>query len=331
MSLRSLLGMLVLLVVLAVPAAAGAATATTGSATPGSTTPEVAPPASPAASAACARQSAESAKTADEVRRVRGTIRLGGCVTDSSGIAHLVISWTGAGDTHGRICTDPAVVDDVWTCTWNTARLPEGRYEVQMAAIDAAGNRGTFERTYEVAAPAEVVPPSEIQPTPDPTPSPESTPALPQTDPQPQPEPAEPGPSQPVPTEPAPAEPAPANPDTSQPGIAFSPVQRLILDRIIGCERGTSGTDQDEVFTLAEQALLVGACLEPALRIAGLVEITPFDVGPMATPALRFQMETAAQRDALRDVLPSTIAGVPVEAEVAPAIPLPSAATPSAA
>ncbi|MCW2955343.1 MAG: hypothetical protein JWO69_212 [Thermoleophilia bacterium] len=278
----------------------------------------LAPAASPESAAACGRAVEASRATADDVIDVSGTVRLGGCVTDTSGIEHLTLSWSDAAGRHGRICTDPAIVDDRWSCPWNTARIPAGRYDVLMAAVDLAGNRGEFDRHYEVAAPEverrDVAPPVATDPLPQPdgpAPAPEPTPTLTPT-----PAPTAAPTAAPVPS----AAPVEASPDDAEPAVEFSPVQRLVLDRIVACERGDGRTDDDGVVTVRDQVVAVAECLEPALLLAGLVPSeVPADVALVEPVTYRFEVETLEQLGELRAVLPSSVAGIAVDATLAPA------------
>ena len=196
--------------------------------------PAVAPPASARVAAACKQRSAAAEATKDQVTRVpRGDVALSGCVSDDSGIEAVVVRWaSNDGDAHGRICTDPAVLDGQWRCSWDAGRLPLGAYDLELVAVDAAGNRGSSTRRYELIEPPAVPPTTTPEAgsgaVPLPAPSPE---AEPQAEPDTAPE--------VTPTTPE-AQPEPADP----PEPVFSAIQQLVIDRVVVCERGGSDLRQ---------------------------------------------------------------------------------------
>lgn len=263
------------------------------SAAPASAQPAVAPPASAAVQAACASQSAAAQATADEVRAVpRATIELGGCVSDESGIDRVLVRWRAVdGATHGRICTDPSLIDGMWHCSWDASTVHPGRYVVELVAVDAAGNRGTFERTYDVmqeAAPADAPRDGADQAD---AHAPASAPS------------GDGDPSAVIPPSERRAD------DESE----FSSVGALITQQLVGCERGGTPrrpTDVEDVVTQGEQARLVAACIRPALEVAGALDIVVVDDGlaPITITVLVPDQRVAAE---LESALTSGIAGVP--------------------
>lgn len=275
--------------------------------------PAVAPPATPAVAAACARQVAAAEATADQTTHVpHGLLELSGCVSDTSGIDHVVVRWN-RGDEHGRICTDPVVNGGEWRCPWDTTRLPSGDYELELIAVDAAGNRGSNTRPYAIDD-RRLVPRTPAEPAPTPAPAP----AIPE----PAPSPVEPS-TEPVPAAPAPSTdvPTPAEPPTTEPDQPkeptqpeFSALQQMVIDRVAECENGGADdrpTDDPAVTTQREQVQLVLDCLDPALRLAGADASHVRDEAPLplAVVVEVADIATCADIDA---ALPDTIAGVPV-------------------
>jgi hypothetical protein len=268
--------------------------------------PAVAPPATPAVAAACARQVAVAAATADEVSHVpHGRLELSGCVSDTSGIEHVVVRWN-RGDDHGRICTDPVVNGGEWRCPWDTTRLPSGAYELELIAVDAAGNRGSSTRPYEIddrrlapQEPAQAPAPAPTQPLTPPTDAPPAAP-----------------PAITTPTPPA-STPAPAAAPTApeQPAEPqFSAVQQMVIDRLAACDNGgvdEHPTDDPAVTTQFEQVQSVLDCLDPALRLAGADATHVRDESPLPL-AVVVEVADATARADLDAALPDTIAGVPV-------------------
>ncbi|MCW2972048.1 MAG: hypothetical protein JWN72_321 [Thermoleophilia bacterium] len=280
--------------------------------------PDVAPPATPKVAAACEQAAVVARATADQIIPISGIGELSGCVADTSGIDRVLVAWSS--DTraaHARICTDPEVVDGAWRCTWDTTRLPAGRYTVRLVAIDAAGNQGTFTRPYEVQAPAPSRAPDTAAPdaaapeaaAPDTT-APET--AVPDT--------AAPSDHDDAATngdEAATAAPSSPLPDVQAP--AFSPTQRLVLDRISLCEHGgdaATPTDSDAIVTQLDQATAVAACLEPATTQAGAVAIG-LDADIPVPPTVRVTVATQQQLDELTRVVPAQVGGVPVVVHLA--------------
>ncbi|MBC7460094.1 MAG: hypothetical protein H7287_01895 [Thermoleophilia bacterium] len=261
--------------------------------------PNAAPPATPRVAAACEQASVAARATADQVVPIAGVGELSGCVADTSGIDRVLVAWSSdARDAHARICTDPDVVDGAWRCTWDTTRLPAGRYTVRLVAIDSAGNQGSFDRLYEVtAAPrapqAEAAAPDKVAPE---AVAPDAV----------APNPVAPDAVAPVPA--APSSPAP------EPAPEFSPTQRLVLDRITLCERGgdeAAPTDADAIVTQLDQANAVATCLEPATTQAGAVSIG-LDADIPVPPTVRVTVATQQQFDELSAVVPDAVGGVAV-------------------
>lgn len=296
--------------------------------------PAVAPPASPRVAAACEQRSAQAEATKDEVTRVpRGDVGLTGCVSDISGIDAVVVRWASRdGNEHGRICTDPAVLDGQWRCTWDAGRLPLGGYELELVAVDAAGNRGSSTRLYELVDPAPAAPvPDPAPPTQDAQPdadatgtdapaapadsmSPSAPDALSDADPQlPAPDATTPDDTQQV--EPAPADPATEpQPVTPPSGQVFSSIQQLVAEQVVACERGgsdTRPTDDVEVTSQRDQARLVLDCLRPALELAGAAPIELRETTPEPYAIVVVVSATQARAD-LDAALPDVVAGIPI-------------------
>ena len=101
---------------------------------------------------ACGREVAAARPTQNVRQRVHDVVGLGGCIADGgSGIAHAFLAWSSESeDRTGRICTDPSILDGLWQCSWDTSTMPPGDYTVTFVAIDDAGNRGTFDRPYQI-------------------------------------------------------------------------------------------------------------------------------------------------------------------------------------
>lgn len=272
----------------------------------------IAPPASEAAIARCSAASAEGAKTADVERVVRGTSMLGGCITDVTGISHLFLEWKAdASSARGRICVDPAIRANAWECAWETGELEPGSYTVTMIAVDAAGNRGSFDQAYRVEAPA-----PDTSPRPDPQPAPEPAPVAPQ-DPAPtDPAPATPAPAEPAPAPDAPTEPAPTSPDplvTPPEGFAPVPLSRLLEERVVECSllELAPGVRADRALSVA-----VLECLRPALEVAGATVIE-LDEIPVP-PSVRVTFPDQQQLDAIDALLPDLVGGVELDLVVGP-------------
>jgi hypothetical protein len=262
---------------------------------------EIAPPASAQANAACGQSAAANAPTADVERVVRGAGQLGGCVTDSAGIAHLFLAWSSKQDpaVHGRICVDPPIDANAWRCGWDTTKLAPGSYEVTMVAIDAAGNRGTTKQAYRVEAPDPADEPA--QPAPAPTPAPEPAPA-PIPDPAPTPEPAAPSPDAPSPL-----------------------VTTTLNDALVECAQLELAPG-----VLADRALSVAVldCMRPSLEALGATDLTLDEIP--TPPAIVIAFPDTASLDAADQLLPDAIGGVQLELSVAET-PAPVAADPPAA
>jgi len=292
--------------------------------------PAVAPAATPAIAAACQQQVADAQATIDDVIPISGIGQLQGCVADTSGIDRVLVGWTRTGtDDHARLCTDPTVVDGVWTCTWDTTDLPRGRYDVRLVAIDAAGNQGEFTRKYDVRDPA----PAPSSPTPPSTGGGNAPRGGAESTDQPAPgdagaaDDATPAPDASAPDATAPDTTAPEAGDTEPeagapvPAAEFSPTQRLVADRITLCEQGgdaATPTDSDDIVTQLDQANAVAACLAPATDAAGAVAIG-LDADIPVPPTVRVTVATEQLLRDLRGVLPEFVGGVPVVLHLATA------------
>ena len=78
-----------------------------------------------------------------------GSVTTNGTVMDAhSGFGHVRVAWTGPSATSGTVC-DPQTTSGgstptwTYTCSWNTAALPDGSYVVTTTAYDRAGNTST--------------------------------------------------------------------------------------------------------------------------------------------------------------------------------------------
>lgn len=279
---------------------------------------KVAPPASPAAVSACETQVTAAKKTQDIRQRVYGTIWMGGCVVDGgTGIAHAYLEWKSeSSDAHGRICTDPQITRSLWQCAWDTTLLEPGKYSVQFVAIDDAGNRGSFDRPYEIGQ--EAITPSnsdgsgEAQGSS--TESAEDTEFEDSTD----------SPSgQPPPdandaeTTPEAVTPIPDSTQLIAPATdQWNAIVKLAIQRIYDCARNEvahAPTSSPDVVTQLDQANLVAVCVDPALTVLG-ADAVLVDQLPVP-PVVVIQMLDEASMRALAQLLPVSIAGVPVALE----------------
>jgi hypothetical protein len=247
---------------------------------------KVAPPVSPEVVAACEQEVQASLPTADVRQRVHNTVVLGGCLADGgSGIAHAYLEWHDEeSDGRGRICTDPAVVNSAWQCEWDTTVLPPGNYTVHFVALDDAGNRGTFDRLYQV----------------------ERTPAE-----------REPATGDPV-------DPSPDATTTDTPESMVDPllddrnaVIDLALARMDACARNeveSAPTNDPDTVSQVEQAALVATCVEPALATLGAASVI-VDALPVP-PVVVIQVSDHDDLARLADLLPAEVAGVPIAIEL---------------
>jgi hypothetical protein len=198
------------------------------------------------AKAACANSAAKSAADRkagrQTVEQIHGVGVVGGCAfDDASGLAELRVDYAGGSDASGEICVDPPV-RVAWACAWDTRELAPGEYVVTITAVDHAGNRATFDQTFEVVPPprpraprVDVAPPVEqpakppaadVAPEP-PPPTPQEaleTPTPPVDGAAPEPLPVD------EPTEPA-ADPVPVTPDTQLEQSIDPEVDDLASDR----------------------------------------------------------------------------------------------------
>lgn len=306
---KALTALLILALLLAAPSA-------------GAAERRLAPPASARAQAACGVAAAKSAATAEVERVVRGVAPLGGCVTDVTGITHLFVEWAAERDgARGRICVDPEIRSNAWRCDWDTTELEPGAYTVTMVAIDAAGNRGSFDQAYRVDAPAAVTPAPDAErepqssterdpeagepPTAAPEPGPLEPPVTEET-----PEPdagADPGAEQegattPADTTPMPQQPAPAIEPTPVPLAA------LLEERIAECARLelAPGVRADRSLSLA-----VLECMRPALEATGAADIA-LDEIPVP-PAIQVAFPSQSALDSADALLPDAVGGVELQ------------------
>lgn len=281
----------------------------------------VAPPSTPPAVAQCQTATDVASRTSDVPRPVQGATVIGGCVADVAGIAHVLLEWEDARGDVGRICTDPRIVAEAWRCRWDTSLRAPGAYVVRFIAIDAAGNRGTFEQAFavEAADPRRVHPPAESPPVaPDPVapapaePSPAEPPRPEPTPPAPEPTPPDPsGPQTPDPQAPEPGAPvtsfgAGATPPVETDGRAA--LRRLVDRQLAVCDRlvAAPGVGVDAALSAA-----VHDCMEPILRQlgAGTVELDPVPV----PPGVRAMFDDAGALAFAADLVPAEVAGVQVE------------------
>lgn len=301
--------------------------------------PLTAPPASSAAVATCSARAAESAKDADVEHPVSGRALLRGCISDTSGIAHLFIEWRSERGRVGRICVDPPVRGTAWQCVWDTTRLRPGSYRVTMVAVDAAGNRGSSDQAYRVLAaepPPRADPPGASAPAEPPTVAPVPAPADPGPAPSDPPPPddqpstgrgaeggpeeddgtlppaaAPPGAQEPLGAVPVPVpEPAPTPPpSSSEPTLAA----RFVQERTEECARLelAPGVRADRALSLA-----VLECMRPALELVDATALT-LDEIPVP-PAIEVVLPDAASRDAARELLPERVGGVELTLVIAP-------------
>lgn len=243
----------------------------------------IAEPAPRAEVAACAHEVAAARPTQDVRQRVHDVIGLGGCIADGgSGIAHAFLEWSSDdAQRTGRICTDPSIIDGLWECRWDTTIMPEGNYTVTFVAIDDAGNRGTFDRPYQVVH----------EPT-----DRADTPAA----------------SSPIDGESSVVDPA-ADPRVDERNAVIN----LAMMRIDACMRNEvtdAPTSDPRAVSQVQQANMVAACVQPALEALGAVSVL-VDALPVP-PVVIIQVTTQQEIARLIPVVPSTIAGVPIALEL---------------
>ncbi|MCW2928265.1 MAG: hypothetical protein JWM86_2233 [Thermoleophilia bacterium] len=271
------------------------ACASTGLPSASAGTPLAAPPASAGAVQACGARAEAAEATAAVERVVRGIGAMRGCITDTSGIAHLFVSWTPRdGGRTERICVDPPVRANTWQCAWDTRALRPGSYTVTLTAVDAAGNRGSFDQAYRVEpAPAEPVNPDDRTTTvPEPAPDPD---------------PETPAPAEPAPAEPGPVQPSPAQPEPD-PVAPETMLEQLVSERLVECAQLELAPG-----VLADRALSVAvlACMRPALEALGATGLG-LDEIPVP-PAIRVQLPDAATQARADELLPERIGGVELQ------------------
>lgn len=239
-------------------------------------------------------------------------------MADTTGIAHLFLDWSSRDGTRtGRICVDPRVQAGAWRCQWDTSTLAPGSYTVTMVAVDAAGNRGSFEQAYRV----EAVVPDANAPRSDTAPLPESPePVVPEMQ-TPDAEAAaveaaapEREPELPSSPDPAPIQPEASTdePITVTPAGMPLPLAVIVEERLVECSQLelAPGVAADRALSLA-----VLDCMRPALEALGAAEPT-LDEIPVP-PAIVVTLPDARALDAAEELLPDAIGGVGLTLELA--------------